>query len=209
MKVLAIGAHFDDVEIGCGGALLKHRDRGDEIHLIVVTHSGYESETKQFVRSREQARREGESSARFLNANLICCEKEPLILTPTEQLVLELESLVNSIKPDRIYTHQSTDCHADHAAVGYVSTRACRKCDEVFLYRSNWYIMENSRDDNYYVDISKYIDKKADLISLYESEMVTVNYSWLDFVKKQNGAAGAKVNVSYAETFCVMKLFWK
>ena len=58
MKVLAIGAHFDDVELGCGGPL-KHQENGDEIHILVVTHSGYENKSCSFIRSREEARTEG------------------------------------------------------------------------------------------------------------------------------------------------------
>jgi LmbE family N-acetylglucosaminyl deacetylase len=209
MRVLAIGAHFDDIELGCGGTLLKHRERGDDIHLLVVTHSGYQSLTKNLIRSKEEARAEGEQSAKFFKAKLICCEKEPCVLIPTEGLVSEIEEIVNEIKPDRVYTHQPNDSHADHASLGFVSIRACRKCDEVFFYRSNWYIMDSVQGDNYYVDISAHMEEKIMLLNLFESEMKNVNYSWIDFVRKQNGAAGAKVGVEYAETFNAVKIFWK
>jgi LmbE family N-acetylglucosaminyl deacetylase len=209
MKILAIGAHFDDVELGCGGTLLKHRDRGDDISILVVTHSGYSSITKGLERHREQARTEGENSAEFLKASLICMNKEPLILSPNELFVLEVEDIINKHKPDRVYTHPPYDCHADHAAVGYISMRACRKCDEVLFYRSNWYIVDNTDNDSYYINISDYIDKKIQLLNIFQSEIQNAKYSWIDFVKKQNSAAGAKVNVAYAETFNVMKMFWR
>jgi len=209
MKVLALGAHFDDVELGCGGTLLKHKARGDEIWIMVVTHSSYHSPSKQFDRSRDQARKEGIDSAKLLGANLICLEKDPLVLYPSEQFVLEIEEHVSRIKPDRVYTHQHNDSHGDHAAVGYVSMRACRKCDQVLLYRSNWYIMDNCQDDDYYVDITEHIDDKLTLIRLFESEMKNVNYSWIDFVKKQNCAAGAKIQAGYAETFRLSKMVWR
>lgn len=208
MRVLAIGAHFDDVELGCGGTLLKHKSKGDDLYIVVVTHSGYESPTKKMTRTREQAMSEGEKSARILGAHLVCCEKEPLVLTPTESLVLDIEDIVNTIQPDRVYTHQANDSHADHAAVGYISMRACRKCSEVLMYRSNWYIMDNGGHDNYYVDISDFLEQKMALIGLFESEMKHINFSWIDFVKQQNSAAGLKVNVPYAETFHIMKMFW-
>jgi LmbE family N-acetylglucosaminyl deacetylase len=209
MKVLAIGAHFDDVELGCGGTLLRHKKAGDDVNIMVVTNSAYKSPTKQCSRSSSQAKKEGQRSAKYLGANLVCCDKEPIVLIPTEKLVLEIEDMVNRIKPDYVYTHQPNDSHADHAAVGYVSMRACRKCDRVLLYRSNWYIMDNTQDDNYYVNISDFIDDKIKLIRFFESEMKNTNYSWIDFVKKQNSAAGAKVNVPYAETFHLVKMFVK
>ena len=37
MRVLAVGAHPDDVELGCGGTLLRHLARGDEITISVMT----------------------------------------------------------------------------------------------------------------------------------------------------------------------------
>jgi len=209
MRILAVGAHFDDVELGCGGTLLRHKKEGDDIYILVITDSGYASQTKKYRRSSAQARKEGERSAKYLKANLICCNKKPIVLVPTEKLVLEIEKIVNSIKPDCVYTHHPDDSHADHAAVGYVSMRACRKCDKVLMYRSSWYIMDNTRDDNYYVNISNFIDEKVKLLNFFESEMKNINYSWINFVKKQNSAAGAKVNVSYAETFHMIKMFVK
>ena len=39
-RVLAIGAHPDDVEIGCGGTLLDHRMRGDRITILTLSRGG-------------------------------------------------------------------------------------------------------------------------------------------------------------------------
>lgn len=206
MRVLAIGAHFDDVELGCGGTLLKHRNSGDEVHILVVTDSGYESPTKKICRAPDEARQEGEQSAQFLQARLYCLNKEALVLVPTEKLVLEIEQIVKQVDPDIVYTHQVNDNHPDHAAVGYVTMRACRNCDTVLQYRSSWYIMDNSKDHNYYVNISDVIDGKIALLNIFQSEMQSANGSWIDFVKKQNIAAGAKMHVAYAETFHLVKM---
>ncbi|EKD28530.1 MAG: N-acetylglycoside deacetylase, LmbE family [uncultured bacterium] len=212
MKILAIGAHFDDVELGCGGTLLKHRDAGDQIYILVVSHSGYRSQTLRFSRLKKVAKQEGIKSAKILGAKLFCCNKTPTIIIPTEKLVLDLELIVNKIQPDRVYTHSAYDCHADHAAIGFTSLRACRKCPEIFTYRSNWYIINGANgeiDDNYYVNISEYIEQKERLMRIFESEMKKVNYTWIDFVKAQNKASGAKVGVDFAETFRCIKMFWK
>ena len=207
MRILAIGAHFDDVELGCGGTLLRHKNDGDEIHILVVTDSSYESRSKKICRTPEEAKLEGESSARYLDAKLVCCNKKATVLAPTEKLVLEIESIVNTINPDIVYTHQANDSHPDHAAVGRVSLRACRRCDRVLQYRSNWNIMDSSGVDNYYVDISGVMDDKVTLLNFFESEMKFVNGSWIDFVKKQNSAAGALVNAEYSEAFHLVKMF--
>jgi len=209
MKILAIGAHADDVELGCGGTLLRHRDSGDEIFIVVITHSGYSSTKKNLVRQKEVAIQEGRKSAEILKAKFICLEKEPLTLIPNEKLVQELDDVIEEIQPERVYVHRASDAHSDHAAVGYVSLRAARKCDSVFLYRSNWYIMDTDTEDRYYVDISDYVEQKKELIAVFESEMKAVNYSWIDFVVKQNFASGAKIGVNSAETFQMAKMVWR
>jgi len=207
MRVLAIEAHFDDVELGCGGTLVKHRDQGDEIFILSVTHSSYEL-ADGHCRSREIALAEGLESARRLGAQLVCLDLEPLVLTPTERLVLEIENVVNRIKPDRVYTHHATDVHADHAAVGFTSIRACRKVEDILLYRSNWYIHNNAAEDNLYVNVSDQMNEKIELIKVFESEISKANYTWLEFVTKQNCASGARIGVKYAETFTVLKSVW-
>ena len=40
-KILAIGAHFDDIELGCGGSLAKHTKEGDDVYAYVATLSGF------------------------------------------------------------------------------------------------------------------------------------------------------------------------
>lgn len=206
MKILAIGAHFDDVELGCGGALLKHRDAGDDIHILVVTHSGYGNGTLGHTRDAEVALREGYEAADILGATLHTLGKDTLVLNPSEILVHDLYSCVMKIGPDRVYCHRPNDYHADHAAVGFASLRATRRCSEVFCYRSSWYILDEPQDDNCFIDISDYCEQKRDLVKVFKSELEKVNYSWLEFVEGQNHAAGLKIGVESAETFRVIRL---
>lgn len=208
MRVLAIEAHLDDVELGCGGTLLKHRDQGDELFTLCLTHSSYEVAPGGYRRTKEEALREGMRAAAQLGSRLTVINNEPLVLTATEKLVLEIEAIVRDIRPERVYTHHPNDVHADHAAVGSMSLRACRKINEVFFYRSNWYFGTGQPEDNFYVDISPQADEKLQLISYFESEIGKANNTWPDFVRKQNQAAGARIGVAHAETFSVLKMTW-
>ena len=54
MKILAIGAHFDDIELGAGGALLKHYKNNDEIFYLILTKSDYKSCTNH-IRTLDEA----------------------------------------------------------------------------------------------------------------------------------------------------------
>jgi LmbE family N-acetylglucosaminyl deacetylase len=43
MKILAIGAHLDDIELACGGVLAKAVRNGHEVKMVVMTNSAYEN----------------------------------------------------------------------------------------------------------------------------------------------------------------------
>ena len=87
MKILAIGAHFDDIELGCGGTLLKHKYNGDDIYNLVVTKSDYKSDIVKHTRSKDDAFDEGEKSANLIGATLIVGNFETLSLTPNKELI--------------------------------------------------------------------------------------------------------------------------
>ena len=57
MKILAIGAHADDVELGAAGTIAKHAKAGDQVTILLVTHSGYENFDGKIIRDRQVATR--------------------------------------------------------------------------------------------------------------------------------------------------------
>ena len=73
MNVLAIGAHFDDVELGCGGTLARHVHNGDDVYVYIATVSGFTNQYNEAVRSNEIARREGEAAMRILGVKELIC----------------------------------------------------------------------------------------------------------------------------------------
>lgn len=79
-KVLAVGAHFDDVELGCGGTLANHVDQGDEVTVFVATHSGYSDPNQREIRSKDVARNEGVKGAEILGFDLLCGEWETKLI---------------------------------------------------------------------------------------------------------------------------------
>ncbi len=57
-KVLFIGAHYDDIELGCLGTILKFKKEGYDVRIVVATHSGYSDSLKGHVRKRKDAYQE-------------------------------------------------------------------------------------------------------------------------------------------------------
>ena len=70
MNVLAVGAHFDDLELGCSGTLIKHVKAGDRVIMLVLTDSSYQNPSGQVVRSQDAAMNEGRLAAEIIGAEL-------------------------------------------------------------------------------------------------------------------------------------------
>ncbi len=203
MKVLAIGAHFDDIELGCGGTLYRHYKNKDEIFYIVVTKSDYKSHIIDHERTEQDAINEGIQSAKFLNVKLIQGNFETLTLQPNKELINYLCKKIADISPDVVYTHFIGDQHLDHQAVAKASMIATRNINCVYSYLPNLYNTNPTFKPNYFVDISEEFDIKLTLLKLFKSE--ASSHNWEKQLKLYNGIYGFKNSVEYCEPFQLIK----
>lgn len=206
MNVLAIGAHFDDVELGCGGTLAKHAQNGDNVCVYVATVSGFANQNKQQVRSNETALKEATSAMTILGVKeLICGKFETLRVEFVDELNIEILRIIEEKKIDKVYTHWIGDIHHDHQAVAKASLHSCRHVPRLLMYRSNWYQSTIEFRGNFYVDITNYWDPKEKAIQAHESEMDRTGQKWIHFFKNEAENAGQRIGVPYAEVFEVVK----
>jgi LmbE family N-acetylglucosaminyl deacetylase len=205
MNVLGVGAHFDDLEMGCGGTLARHSESGDSVMMVVVTNSAYKSLDGETIRNAETALREGKKAAKFINAELICLDYDTLMVAFDDEFTQKLMRIIEKNDINTIYTNWVHDIHRDHRLTSRASMMAGRHVQRFFMYRSNFYDTEEPFRGAFYSDISDVIDKKIEMIKVYESELKRVNYRWLDFILKQNANDGQKIGVKYSERFEVIR----
>ena len=205
MNVLAIGAHFDDLELGCGGTLIKHVKRGDNVTMLVVTKSSYNDPNNKVIRRAEVAYEEGEKAASIIGARLECLNYDTFMVPFDESLTSKIDRYINQLKVDIIYTHWAYDIHRDHHYTAKNTSMAGRRVPKYLMYRSNYYDSEQHFRGNFYTDISEEMETKIEAIKVYESELKRVDYKWIDFFKNQNANDGQKIGVKYAECFEVVR----
>lgn len=208
MNVLAIGAHFDDVELGCGGAMAKHVASGDKVMVYVATESGFANPEKKVVRSNGTALREGQAAMSLLGAKL---RRGPFITNDvefTDALASDILKVVESFKADIVYTHWVGDIHHDHQVVARASLHSCRHVPRMLMYRSNWYHSTSDFRGNFYIDITGYWRIKEKVIRAHRSEMKRTGEAWIQFFKNEAENAGQRIGVEYAEVFEVVKWLW-
>jgi LmbE family N-acetylglucosaminyl deacetylase len=206
VNILAIGAHFDDVELGCGGALARHVRQGDNVYVYVATVSGYANYQQEVMRSNDVALGEARNAMAILGVKeLICGQFKTLELEFVDALNIEILRILEEKRIGQVFTHWVGDTHHDHQAVAKSTIHCCRYIPRVLMYRSNWYDSPCTFRGNFYIDISATWEVKEQAIRAYVSEMQRVGDKWLRFFRNEAENAGLHIGVKYAETFDVIK----
>jgi LmbE family N-acetylglucosaminyl deacetylase len=108
-RVLAIGAHPDDIEIGCAGTLLKLIERGAVSDMCWVVLSGDAERS-------EEARRSAQALLDEVPTSEVIVRDFPDGFFPYEGQRIKdfFEELKAELSPDVVFTHQRDDLHQDH-----------------------------------------------------------------------------------------------
>ena len=111
-EVLCLGAHSDDIEIGCGGAILELIAANPGLRVIWVVFSGNAGRSAE---ARVSARRflQGAGSSRVL----IRKQRDGFFPTQTTEIKQFFETLKRTCAPDIIFTHYRHDRHQDHRTI--------------------------------------------------------------------------------------------
>jgi LmbE family N-acetylglucosaminyl deacetylase len=131
-SILAIGAHPDDIELGCGGSLAKLAAVGTPIHALVF------SKGRRGALSDEDRALETKAALGCLGVSdiTVCDFQDTLLWLQVTDLIAVIERLVDSLKPTRVYTMFKEDRHQDHRAVYEASSVACRNVPQFLGYET-------------------------------------------------------------------------
>jgi LmbE family N-acetylglucosaminyl deacetylase len=201
MKILAIGAHADDVEIGCGGSLLKWAAQGHDITIYTATDSGYSAPDGTVIRKSTDAAKEALESANAIGATLITGKHSCFDLEFSEPLNTDLVKIIEDINPNTILTHWDKDTHSDHQALAKATLHAARRVENILMYQSNWYLGGDVFDGRIFVDISSTMDDKVALVKTFKSEYHRTGESWGSDIRERAAEHGRYSNCTFAEAF--------
>lgn len=200
MNILAIGAHPDDIELGCGGLLIKSARQGHNVYMYSLTRGGAGGDSNE--RSEELAR-----SARFIKAKQLWIDNfEDSKLTVSNDLINHIEFFINKANPDLILTHSHGDVHHDHRAIALATLEAARFNSNVLSYEIP---LSRNFDPKVFVDISEVVNEKVELIEIFWSQQSKL-YLKANAIKglAEYRALQSRLNTSikYVEAFEVMKI---
>lgn len=196
-KILAIGAHPDDIEFSCAGFLLKQKKRGAQVHILIMSKGENGNNGDGFQRKIEQEAAQSFSQFDSLHFGSFR-DGEIGFISATIDFI---EKIVYKIKPDLILTHYPEDWHQDHINTALSVRAACRTVPKLWYYHSYSAIHFNPL---IYVDISTESSNKRNLLELFHSQINKNLTKGIDLARiaiEYNRSYGNEVGVEYAEGF--------
>ena len=200
MRILAVGAHPDDVEIGCGGFLIKTAKKGHEVYILVLTLG------EASIGSSGDREEEARQSAKAIGAKKIWFGGfRDTELTINGKLVNAIEDVVKKVKPDLVFTHCVEDEHHDHQATGDSTIEAARYVANVFAYENP---LTKTFAPKVFVDITEIIEQKVNLLSFFlsQKDKIYLKKEAIFGLAQYRALQSRLENVRFAEAYQVVKL---
>ena len=201
MNILAIGAHPDDLEFGCAGALVKYSQKNHKVYLMILT--GGELGGEKSVRKKEQI----VASKIIGAAKIFWGEYEDTKLPLNRDLILSIEKCIREIKPNFIFVNYYQDTHQDHRNLTLATLSATRYIRNVLFYEVP---TTQNFTPNVFIDIKNVIKTKKKALKAHQSQVLKTNIQDLSITEVMISTAnyrGVQGRVAYAEGFMSERLF--
>jgi len=195
--IIAVGAHPDDIELGCGGTLYKAVQRGTRVIAVFLT----KGEKSGGVKARMK---ESTDALRVLGVKEVYFEDFPDTDIPSSFKAVDcLEQFAIKYNPDLVFTHTVNDTHQDHRQVGWLSMSAFRNVTKILAYETPR-VRPAHFLPTYFVDITGCVDKKWEALKCHVSQQ---EKRYLAYESTVNLASfrGSQVGVREAEAFEIVK----
>lgn len=208
MRILAVGAHLDDIELACGGTISKAIKAGHEVMMLVMSKSGYTGLDGKTKRDNSIAVMEGMNAADRLGVSRIeILDFDTKNIRYESHTVEEIEKRIVLFKPDIIFTHWAFDTHQAHEGVAKSTISASRRSNTILMYEP---IAPSGRSyqafrPQVYSNISDTIDVKLMALKEHKTEYSKYGEDWIEGVKARARFRGYEMGCEYAETFEVLR----
>lgn len=226
VDILAIGAHPDDVELGCGGTLAKLISEGKKVAIVDLTQGELGTRGTNVTRAQEAA---SASEILGISARENLKMKDGFILN-SEEYQIQIVKMIRKYQPEIVLANAVDDRHPDHAKAAKLVSDACFLSGLVKIEteldgenQKQWrpkqvfhYIQWKHITPDFVIDISNFMQKKIEACLAYKTQFYDPNsnepmtpIATKDFLESLTYRAqdlGRLSGVEFAEGFTTEKL---
>jgi LmbE family N-acetylglucosaminyl deacetylase len=216
--ILIVAPHADDETLGCGGIILRNIAAGAEVHWLIITSMKEEyGYTQEQVATRKNEIASAAKSYNFTQVHEIGYQPAFLDTKPKGDIIGSISKVVNSVRPEEVYTVFRNDAHSDHEVVYDAVMSATKSFRYPFIKRVLAYETLSETDfgmkpedggfkPNVFVDISGHLEQKLDILEIFESEVREFPFPRSRIALESLARVrGAQSNLLAAEAFMLMK----
>ena len=216
-KVLVIAVHPDDETLGCGGTILKHKENGDKVYWLLLTKANQNiTKYPDIVGVQSKYVNEVALEYDFDGWKQLDFLTTTLDEYPLSEIIGEISSYINEIKPSTIYYHHFADVHSDHRVASEAITSCTKNFRYPFIERILLFetlsetefapaIRNNAFVPNVFNDITPYMDKKLSIMEMFTTEQMPEPLPRaLSTLRALARYRGSRIGVEYAEAFTLL-----
>lgn len=224
MRILAFGAHPDDVEFLCAGTVAKYAQAGHQVGIAIATNGEVGSPTLSKAEIAAIREKEARAAAAIVNAEFFWLGYPDEFLFNTPEVRLHFIDVIRQFRPDIIIcTDKDLDYHPDHTTTGQVvwdthvmvtvpniqtPTPPCAKIPEIVFMDT---VAGVNFQPEFYVDISAQWETKAAMIACHQSQeawmIAQYGVSCIEYARTISRFRGFQAGCTYAECFRKPKFF--
>jgi len=221
LDILAIGAHPDDVELGCGATIAKEISNGKKVGILDLTRGELGTRGTAEIRDKEAA-----NAAKILGVSFRHNLKfSDGFFVNNAAAQLELIKEIRKYQPEIVLCNAIDDRHIDHGKGSQLASDACflsglLKIETIHQgnHQKPWrpkhvyhYIQWKNIEPDFVVDVSGFMDKKCEAVFAYESqfhkleanepETPITSTNFRDSITYRAQDLGRLIGVAHAEGF--------
>ncbi|WP_312818541.1 bacillithiol biosynthesis deacetylase BshB1 [Kaistella carnis] len=180
VDILAIGAHPDDVELGCGGTLAKLISEGKKVAVVDLTQGELGTRGTDVTRAEEAAN--AAAIQGYVNRENL--KMKDGFLVNSEEYQMQIVKMIRKYKPEIVFSNAIDDRHPDHAKGSKLVSDACFLSGLVKIEtvlddepQEAWrpkqifnYIQWKNITPDFVVDVSDFMEKKIEACLAFKTQ---------------------------------------
>lgn len=210
--ILVIAPHGLDEALGCGGAMARHADEGDAVHVLILFGDGTGRDAARRVNAQKAAKILGANAPRFAGFPENRSDTVPLL-----DVVAAIERCAAEVKPNVVYVSHGGNLNVDHQTSFRAAATALRPVPGASVRAIYAYEILSSTDwapagtgapflPNRFVEISAQLERKLQALEAYGDEMRPAPHARsLEGVRALARHRGGTIGVEAAETLAVVR----